>query len=231
MSSVVITLGGVTFQDFEVPEKIRLGGAQRLAMHPLIGGGRVVDALGGEPGTIAFSGMFSGGDAAARAQTLDAATALGAQLPLFWDSFFYTVIIRKFQADYEKLWWIPFSISCAVVFDPAAELASVIGSVTSLIGDDIAAAVGLAQQSGLSLSLGAAGAAGLAAAQAVIGSGLAASGAALAGGVAAFNGAIDVPAACGALAGVVAISGELAAISGMAGYVNRAAANFANELT
>jgi uncharacterized protein YciI len=231
MSSVVITLGGVTFQDFEVPERIKIGGAQRLVVHQLIGGGRVVNVLGDEPGKIVFSGMFTGSDAAARAQILDAATALGAQIPLVWDSFFYTVIIQEFQADYEKPWWIPFSISCAVAIDPAAQIAAAVGSVTSLIGDDIDAAMALAPQSRLSLSLGgSASAAALAAGQLLISNGLAASGAALAGGVVALNGAIDAPGACGALADIVATSGEIAAISGMAGYVNRAANNLANEL-
>jgi hypothetical protein len=231
MSGVVITLGGVMFQDFEVPEKIRIGGAQRLAVHQLIGGGRVVDVLGDDPGKIEFSGMFTGSDAAARAQILDAATALGAQVPLLWDSFFYTVIIQDFQADYKKPWWIPFSIRCAVVTDPAAQLAEAAGSVTGLISDDIASAMALAPQSGLSLSLGAtASAAALAAGQALISSGLASSGAALAGGVALLNGAIDPPAACDALTGIVATSGALAAISGMSGYVNRAATNQENQL-
>jgi hypothetical protein len=60
MSNIILTLGGVPFQDFEVPEQIRFGGAQRLAVHELIGGGRVVDAPGDDAGEISFSGIFSG---------------------------------------------------------------------------------------------------------------------------------------------------------------------------
>jgi hypothetical protein len=232
MSNVVITLGAVTFQDFEVPEKIALGGAQRVAVHQLIGGGRVVDALGDAPAQIDFSGIFSGEDAAARAQILDAATAAGAQLPLFWDSFFYTVIIGVFSANYEKPWWIPFTISCVVVIDPVAEVASAISSVTTLIGNDIASAVSLAPQAGVSLALGGAPSlAGLGSAQAVVSSGMAAANVALTSGVGLLNGAIDAPAAIGGLAQVVSTSGQLAALSGMTGYINRAATNMANELT
>jgi len=232
MGNVVITLGTVTFQDFEVPEKIALGGAQRIAVHQLIGGGRVVDALGDAPAKISFSGVFSGGDAAARAQTLDAATALGAQLPLFWDSFFYTVVIGAFSASYEKPWWIPFTISCVVVIDPVAEIASAVSSVTTLIANDIASAVALAPQAGISLPLaGAASMASLSGAQAVVSTGLATANVALTSGVGLLNTAIDAPAAIGGLAQVVASSGQLAALSGMTGFLNRAATNMANELT
>ena len=81
MSKIVLTLGGVPFEDMEVPEKISFGGKQRVAVQNLIGGGRVVVALGLDDGEISFTGIFSGADAVARAQELDAARALGAQLP------------------------------------------------------------------------------------------------------------------------------------------------------
>jgi hypothetical protein len=75
MSNIILTLGGVPFQDFEVPEQIRFGGSQRLAVHELIGGGRVVDALGDDAGEISFSGIFSSSDAAAGAYRGDAPVA------------------------------------------------------------------------------------------------------------------------------------------------------------
>src|SRR5271154_5082483 len=96
MTNVVLTLGGVPFQDMEVPEKISFGGQQRVAVQNLIGGGRVVATLGIDDGRISFSGIFSGTDAVARAQMLDAARASGLAVPLVWDSFYYTVIIADF---------------------------------------------------------------------------------------------------------------------------------------
>jgi hypothetical protein len=124
MSNVILTLGGVPFQDMEVPEKISFGGKQRVSIHNLIGGDRVVEALGLDDGEISFSGIFFGADAASRVQMLDAARALGTALPLVWDSFFYTVIISSFKAEYRKSNLIPFSIICVVVSDPVALLAS-----------------------------------------------------------------------------------------------------------
>lgn len=44
--TVILTLGPVLFQDFEVPEKISVGGEHSLVVHKLVGRARVVDAMG-----------------------------------------------------------------------------------------------------------------------------------------------------------------------------------------
>ena len=152
MSNVVLTLGGVPFQDMEVPEKISFGGKQRVAVQNLIGGGRVVSALGIDDGKISFSGIFSGSDAVSRAQLLDAARALGASIPLVWDSFFYTVVIEGFTAEYRKTNLIPFSITCVVVNDPLASLAALTAPIANLIGNDLSVASALSGQAGFSLA-------------------------------------------------------------------------------
>lgn len=231
MGQVVITLGGVTFQDFEVPQEIVVEGGQRLAVHNLIGGGSVIDMLGENTGKIAFSGIFSGTDAAARAQVLDAAMAAGAQIPLFWDSFFYLVVIKEFSVNYEKPWWIPFALSCAVVVDPVAVLAADVVSVGDLVAGDVASAVGLSAQAGLVLPLaGDATVSALASAQNLVSGGLAVANGALSAGAAGLNGATSPSAGIGSLTQVLASAGQLAALSSMSGYVNRAAVNAAAAL-
>lgn len=59
MSDIVLVLGPIAFADFEIPERIRFGGNQRLAVHQLPGGRRVVDALGRDDGEICWSGVFT----------------------------------------------------------------------------------------------------------------------------------------------------------------------------
>jgi hypothetical protein len=232
MSSVVLTLGGVAFQDFEVPEKIVFGGAQHLAVHDLIGGGRVVDALGAAAGRIHFAGAFAGSDAAARARSLDAATAVGSQLPLLWDGFFYLVIIDEFVANYEKPWWIPFSVTCEVVTDSVASVAGLVASAASLISADIGAATALAPQAGMSLGLSAAPSLDdVGAVQDVINDNIASACVSLNAGVAALNGGSDANAGVAGVTQLTEISGRLAALVGMNGYVGRAATNLANQLT
>ena len=231
MSNIILTLGGVPFQDFEVPEQIRFGGAQRLAVHELIGGGRVVDALGDDAGEISFSGIFSGSDASARAQTLDAACALGATIPLVWDGFYYAVVIAEFAAAYTKPWWIPFAVRCAVVVDPVAALATLAAPATSLISADLASAGALVGLSGLAAGvLGSETATGLAAAQTQIAAGISGTGGALNGNVAALNSAPDAVTGIAAVNQMTANSAQLAGLTAMSGYVSRAAANLASEL-
>jgi len=63
MSDVILVLGPVAFQDFEIPSAINFGGRQRLAVHQLTNGRRVVDTMGPDASEIGFSGVFSGPDA------------------------------------------------------------------------------------------------------------------------------------------------------------------------
>jgi hypothetical protein len=179
----------------------------------------VVQALGVDDGVIAFSGIFSGTGAVARAQLLDTARGLGAVLPLVWGGFFYSVIIRSFTAQYRKSNLIPFALSCTVVADPVADAASQVTQVAALVGQDLTSAVALSGQAGVSLAgLTAASVAGYAAVQAMIGN-------------AATWGATGDPAAgTAALGGLVAASSRLAALGAMGGYVRRAAKNLIGEL-
>jgi len=231
MSGVSLSLGDVTFTNMEIPEKINFGGKQRVSVQPLIGGGRVISVLGIDDGEISFSGIFSGLDAASRAQVLDVARALGATLPLVWDSFFYSVVISEFTAEYRKPTLIPFTIHCEVVSDPVAALGALASPLASLIGNDLTAAGALSDQAGVSISgLSAASLTGFPAAQAAIAAGLGSGGAALNAGTVAVNGAGDAGAGVAGVGQLVTVTGQLAALGGMSGYVGRAAMNTAEAL-
>ncbi|OYV32678.1 MAG: hypothetical protein B7Z80_26200, partial [Rhodospirillales bacterium 20-64-7] len=220
MSDVVLSLGGVAFRDMEVPEQIRFGGRQRVAVQQLIGGGRVVSALGIDDGLIEFSGIFSGADAVRRAQLLDAARALGAALPLTWDGFCYTVVIESFAAEYRKRSLIPFAIACVVVSDPVAALASLAAPVADLISNDLAAASALSGQAGFSLAgISSMSMAGLAAARTGLQAALGASGGALNSALGLLNGAPDAGAGTAAVGQLGAATSQLAALGGMGGYL------------
>ena len=110
-----LTLGPVSFRDFEVPERLRFGGRQRLAVHLLPGGGRVVDAMGADEAPLEWSGVFSGPDAAGRARLLERLRRLGAVLLLAWEGWRYTVIIEAFEAEAMNPAWIPYSLRACVV--------------------------------------------------------------------------------------------------------------------
>ncbi len=140
MGEAILTLGGVPFQDFEIPPTITFGGAQSLAVHQLPGGQRVIDALGANDAAIGWTGIFSGANATERARMLDLARATGMMLPLTWDVFFYTVVVSSFVADYSKGWWIPYRIACTVVRDEASVLLPMLPTLANSLGGDLAAA-------------------------------------------------------------------------------------------
>lgn len=135
-----LLLGPVSFSGFELPGRIGFGGAQRLAVHTLPGGVRVIDAMGHDDADISWTGTFSGSDATERARLLDLLRAQGPALPLAWESFCYVVIIAQFEAHYEHSNWVPFRITCKVIRDEAqAAIASAV-SLTARLLSDLAAA-------------------------------------------------------------------------------------------
>jgi hypothetical protein len=231
MSNVVLTLGGVPLQDMEVPEKITFGGKQRVAVQNLIGGGRVVSALGLDDGAISFAGIFSGADAVSRAQELDVARALGVQLPLVWGGFYYTVVIEQFTAEYRKPTLIPFAISCLVVSDPLAAAANLVAPLANLVAGDLDAAMALSGQAGVSLlGISAMSLTGFAAVQGALGAGINSMGASLGNAASALNGAVTPDIGIGALGRLGAVSAQLAGATAMQGYVSRAATNLEASL-
>lgn len=244
MSDTVLLLGPVAFQDFEIPERVRFGGAQRLAVHRLPGGVRVIDALGRDDAAVGWEGIFSGPDATDRARLLDLLRAEGGVLGLTWDVFFYSVVIASFEADYRHGWWIPYRISCTVLRDEAQALTT--EAVTLAVGAvaDLASATTYATSAGVDLSaastaLGVSGATTLggaaytgavtavAAAQGQVSTGITAADASL--------GAFSLPgtAADGvtALGSATQSAGQLAVLSAAQGYVNRTAVNLQNAST
>ena len=133
-------LGDVSFENFELPARISFGGMQRLAVHKLIGGARLVDTLGRDDLALSWAGVLSGPSAATRALSLDTMRVRGIAENLFWNTFCYSVIISKIQFEYCSPWWIPYEISCIVVADLAQDNVSNNISVTQAVANDLASA-------------------------------------------------------------------------------------------
>lgn len=150
--------GSFVFSGAEVPEKISFGGEQMLNTHKMVGGLRVVDAMGADDAPLSWSGVFLGSadtsqkplataaSASGRARFLDYLRSSGQTCTLTWGDFSYIVVVAKFTADYKKPYWIPFSISCEIVQDktkavttitaatPATALAQDASAMTQLGG-------------------------------------------------------------------------------------------------
>ncbi len=145
-----LLIGPILFQDFELPPSIAWGGAQALHIHKLPGGARIIDAMGRDDAPITWTGVFTGADAALRARAIDLMRAEGKIWPLTWDTWFYSIVIERFEADFRRPNWIPYRISCAVLRDEAEALAETALSLATSLGADLDAAD--STNSGLNLS-------------------------------------------------------------------------------
>jgi hypothetical protein len=226
MSDFSLTLGPVAFAGFEIPSSIALGGKQRLAIHKLPGGIRIIDAMGPDPADLGWSGIFTGPDAAERARILDTMRIAGLEVLLSWDAFLYTVVIESFEADYRSPWWIPYRLSCAVVRDEAAAILDTIVSGVVSIVDDLASAAGFAAAASTAINVAGATTVGTAAyAAATLSLSTAVGG--LNSQIAATEPAIhanDIPTAANAC-------GMLAQLTAARAYVSRASRNFNDAST
>lgn len=145
MADTQLKLGSFVFADMEIPEKVPFGGRQSLAAHDMIGGGRVVDAMGAFEESITWSGLFRGPQAMARASELDQFRIAGKPLPLTWWDRRFTVVIETFKADFQRFYLVPYSITCMVVKNEARTPGAATGpSADSQIRADMATASGLA---------------------------------------------------------------------------------------
>ncbi len=136
----LLTLGNIQLDGFEVPASIAFGGAQRTAVHKLLGGARVIDTMGRDDAALAWHGVLTGSAAGDRAHTLDAMRAAGNVLSLAWDSYCYDVVISRLQLKYCSPWWITYEIECTVLLD----LAQGVDVTAASVADDILGDLGVA---------------------------------------------------------------------------------------
>ena len=117
MPDTFLILGDFVFSRFEIPETIPFGGEQRLIVHELVGGVRVIDSMGESPKPIEWSGYFVGELALERALYIDGLRKAGQPLLLTWDALAYTVMIKSFHCDFNRYYRIPYKITCEVLED------------------------------------------------------------------------------------------------------------------
>lgn len=143
----ILTLGDFEFSRLEIPEKIGFGGDQALAIHELVGGVRVIDAMGRQDAPLEWSGLFMGENALQRALYLDNLRISGQQHNLTWHGFDFQVIIKNFHGEFERFYQIPYRISCIIVQDNANPVTSIADpGVDYLISEDMATAFDLGAQ-------------------------------------------------------------------------------------
>lgn len=141
--AVTLVLDSIVFADFEIPEEIPFGGAQVLAVKKLVGGARVIDAMGRDDMNIGWSGRFRGEFGEARARTLDTMRVQGRQLILTWSTLRYLVVIERFTANFRQPFEIPYSISCTVIEDLSLPILEAAPDPNAMILADVASALSI----------------------------------------------------------------------------------------
>ncbi len=112
-----VSLGTVAFKGFEVPEAAPWGGGQALTIHKLVGGARIIDAMGPDDRAIKLKGTFLSADADARALRIDAYRKTGAPVGFLYANHLYSVVIKAFEPDYKRPDHIPYSLELEVLKD------------------------------------------------------------------------------------------------------------------
>jgi hypothetical protein len=153
MSDIVLGLGPIIFHDFELPAGIAFGGRQQLAVHELADGRRIIDCMGRRDADIEFAGTLSGPDAGFRARELDRLRIAAMPLPLSWDVFCFTVVVRELGLNYQNDRWIPYRIRCAVQQDETSAFAPQAISEQAFPWIDLDTAITQSSAAGLVLGL------------------------------------------------------------------------------
>lgn len=142
---MALILGTIAFQDMEIPERISgLGGRHALVVHKLVGGRRVIDAMGPDHGDPSWSGRMQGGRAVDRARAIDALRRSGRQVPFSWGGLFLTVVVSEFEYEPERTYQVLYRIRLLVVSDPSDGAAEGPAStLDDLVATDLAVAATL----------------------------------------------------------------------------------------
>ena len=137
-----VTLGGLLLQGVEVPSRLAVGGDQALTVHKLIGGDRVIQAMGPDPAPITLEGMFTGAGALSRALQLTALRDAGQPVRLGYAGVSLMVVIRPAGYTYQQQGAvIPFQVTVEIQPTVASTASSTPSALSALVGPDVASAV------------------------------------------------------------------------------------------
>ncbi len=140
-----VIIDEITLANFEVPERIALPGRQKVVIHQMIGGKRVLDVLGVEYDALTWSGIINGPDASSRVQLFEAKRDAGKVVTLTCDDFSFDGVITSFAPVYEYEFRRPYSIEIAVLKrnDTPVKVDALTGALTGLVNSDVGSALGL----------------------------------------------------------------------------------------
>lgn len=141
-----LILDDIVFRDFEIPEQANFAGKHAHITHKLIGGFRVIDAMGPDDDDIHWSGRFRQPNAMGRALAVDALRQSGIEVGLSFGGVFAMVVVHHFAPDFSRGGnEIPYKITCIVSDSGGGGIGfAASNSLTSIVNSDIAVLTTLA---------------------------------------------------------------------------------------
>jgi len=138
MVDTVVTLGGYTFSSWGVPEHISGGGKQRLAVHRLIGGARVIDVMGWDAGQIQFSGRLRGAGADIDIRLLETLARSGVPAIFSYWTNRYQVLVASLTWQFERYYEITYKIVLEVLADLTQDaFDSIVSTLDDVFNSDL----------------------------------------------------------------------------------------------
>jgi len=123
---LALTLGGVQFQDFEIPEDFGpLGGKQVVVTHEFPGGLITQQEFGAFPIPVSWKGYLTGANAFDRQQTLDQIRVAGDDVQLAYGRYVWLGKVTEFEAKAKHQYLVPYTIK----FEPSQDLSGAGGTM------------------------------------------------------------------------------------------------------
>lgn len=121
ITSLLMTLGSVLFDQFEVPEIIEsLGGTQAIAEHRFPGGTITQQRFGAYPSLLRWRGLLTGSNALFRMRELDRLRVAGEEVSFNYGDTFLLGLVVLFEASPRSQWLVPYRIEYAPRLDFSA---------------------------------------------------------------------------------------------------------------
>jgi hypothetical protein len=117
---VVLFLGDLLFEDFELPERLPHGGDHSLAVHKVVGGRRRIDALGPDDAAIEWSGVLFGEFSHLRSLQLDLLRRSGRVVELAHSLRRYRGIVSKYVGNVRSPLVVEYSLTFEILEDLVA---------------------------------------------------------------------------------------------------------------
>lgn len=145
MTDFTVRLGTFAFKDVETPETLQFGGSQILAVHKLVGGKKIINAMGPDPEPLTWTGWHIGPDAMERAMYLDQLRAQGTELDFNCGELSFRVVIESYTYTMRRRFEFQYRIKLEVVeANNLKRPASLSDAVSDLLDKDGAEASRLA---------------------------------------------------------------------------------------